>query len=60
MKSSKHKKWKLSTQMDRDIHANPFTEAICEHGIGHHKGVHGCDGCCANWPKDISDKVSKD
>lgn len=27
------------------------TEWICPHGIGHHRGVHGCDGCCANEPK---------
>ncbi len=23
------------------------TEWVCDHGIGHHRGVHGCDGCCA-------------
>lgn len=23
-------------------------EYACPHGIGHSKGVHGCDGCCAN------------
>lgn len=21
-------------------------EFICEHGVGHHNGIHGCDGCC--------------
>jgi hypothetical protein len=26
-------------------------EWICPHGIGHHRGVHGCDGCCANEPE---------
>lgn len=23
-------------------------EYLCEHGIGHEMGVHGCDGCCAD------------
>ena len=23
-------------------------EYICEHGIGHDMGVHGCDGCCSD------------
>lgn len=58
-------KWKLSKQYYRDMHATPFFEAICPHGVGHHKGVHGCDvvdgkGCCANAPKEIWDKVSID
>lgn len=22
-------------------------ELICPHGIGHDRGVHGCDGCCS-------------
>lgn len=22
-------------------------ELLCEHGVGHEKGVHGCDGCCS-------------
>jgi hypothetical protein len=52
-------KWRLSKAF-RDIHDNPFTEAICEHGVGHHKGIHGCDGCCHYWPPEISNKVSKD
>lgn len=34
------------------------TEWICPHGIGHHMGVHGCDGCCANEPK--MEKTTKD
>lgn len=21
-------------------------EDICPHGVGHEKGIHGCDGCC--------------
>ena len=23
-------------------------EYLCEHGIGHDMGVHGCDGCCSD------------
>lgn len=57
---TKPDKWKLERQVGRDMHDYIFNEAICEHRIGHHKGVHGCDGCCANWPKDVSDFVSED
>ena len=35
-------------------------EAICAHGTGHHKGVHGCDGCCKYAPKELWDKVTED
>ncbi len=52
--------WKIYTQHFRDMHPSPFHEAICPHGVGHHKGVHGCDGCCENAPKEIWDKVSED
>lgn len=51
-------KWTLSTPHWRDIHGSDFVEAFCEHGTGHHKGVHGCDGCCADWPEEISQKVT--
>lgn len=60
MKKPTNKKWELQRQVGRDMHNYIFDEAICPHGIGHHKGVHGCDGCCANAPKEIWDKVSKD
>jgi hypothetical protein len=33
-----------------DIHGK-LTEWICPHGVGHHRGIHGCDGCCANESK---------
>jgi hypothetical protein len=36
------------------------TEWVCQHGTGHHKGVHGCDGCCSKAPKDMWDKVPSD
>lgn len=54
------KKWRLLVQNYRDMHTRGFTEAICEHSVGHHKGIHGCDGCCATWPKEISKQVTKD
>lgn len=61
MVSDKNKyKWELSKQYGRDIHKGPFFEAICPHGVGHHKGIHGCDGCCATAPKKIWSKVSED
>lgn len=51
--------WKLTApQYYRDMHAAGFVEAMCPHGIGHHKGVHGCDGCCVAAPKDIWAKVT--
>ncbi len=52
--------WQLYPQFFRDMHASPFYEAICPHGVGHHKGVHGCDGCCKDCPADIWDKVTED
>jgi hypothetical protein len=52
--------WKLSVQNGRDMYAEGFTEAVCPHGIGHHKGVHGCDGCCNQAPEDMWEKVSAD
>jgi hypothetical protein len=51
--------WHLTVQYDRDIHAGRFVEAICFHDVGHHKGVHGCGGCCPA-PKEIWDKVTED
>lgn len=33
-------------------------EWVCDHGIGHHQGVHGCDGCCAKEP--LMEQTSKD
>jgi len=59
-KPMKKEEWKLSEQYGRDMHPGLFKEAICPHGIGHHKGVHGCDGCCKDMPKEILDKVSED
>ena len=55
--------WTLHTR--RTDYATSRTEAICPHGVGHHKGVHGCHGedgksCCESCPKEIWDKVSKD
>lgn len=36
------------------------TEAICPHGIGHHKGIHGCDGCCKDAPAELWSQVTED
>jgi len=54
----KEEDWKLSKPHWRDMHGLSFVEAYCSHGIGHHKGVHGCDGCCDNCPKEIWDKLT--
>lgn len=59
-KITKNEDWKLSIQSKRGMHPGMFVEAICKHGVGHHKGVHGCDGCCAKVPKKIWNAVSKD
>jgi len=40
-------------------------EWICEHNVGHtvfstkDDYIHGCDGCCADLPERIKDKVKK-
>jgi hypothetical protein len=59
MKTTKPEEWKFIKRFSH-IRDNGLIEAICAHGIGHHKGIHGCDGCCANWPKEVSDRVTKD
>lgn len=51
--------WTLDEQFGRDMHPGRFVEAVCAHGLGHHRGVHGCDGCCPA-PEDIWEKVSVD
>ncbi len=60
MKTTKPEEWKLLPQTGRDIHSGIFVEALCAHGVGHHNGTHGCDGCCSDMPKDILKQVSKD
>lgn len=52
--------WALSHQHGRDMHRGEFVEAICPHGVGHHKGVHGCDGCCGDAPAVLWAQVSED
>lgn len=57
--TTKPEEWKLThPQNYRDMHASGFVEAICAHGIGHHNGVHGCDGCCANMPEEIKSQIT--
>lgn len=41
-------------------HRRYVTEVICPHGIGHHKGIHGCDSCCKNAPPELWAKTTKD
>lgn len=53
-------KGRLLVQNYRDMHAPGFTEWICKHGVGHHKGIHGCCSCCLNAPKELWDKVTQD
>ncbi len=33
-------------------------EVLCEHGIGHSKNVHTCDGCCSKI-KDMTAEVER-
>ncbi len=40
--TKKKHKWKRYFRDDKGI-----WEDVCEHGIGHDKGTHGCDGCCS-------------
>ena len=49
--------WKIKKRSS-DIRSNGLIEAICDHGVGHHNGVHGCDGCCNNMPKEIKDQLT--
>lgn len=60
MKQSKPEEWLLDTQYDRDLHSGRFVEAICAHGMGHHNGTHGCDGCCSDMPEEFKEQVTKD
>ena len=60
--------WTLYKQNYRDMHAAGFVEAICPHGVGHHKGVHGCHmsditpgyGCCHDCPPELWEQVTSD
>lgn len=55
-----NKEWILLPQRGRDMHQGLFKEAICPDGVGHHKGVHGCDGCCKDAPNEIWTEVTQD
>ena len=54
------KEWTLTEPHYRDIHGSHFVEARCPHGVGHHRGVHGCDGCCGKAPEGLMEKTTKD
>ncbi len=68
MKKKINKDWKLSKQTGRDIHSGVFIEAICPHGVGHHKGIHGChegdtevgESCCVSCPPELWKMVTED
>lgn len=62
MRKTEPNEWiiKGRPQAPWEIHEPGFREAICAHSIGHHKGIHGCDGCCNDWPEEISNQVSED
>lgn len=60
MRTTKPENWKLSSQLGRDMHSGTFVEATCEHGVGHHRGTHGCDGCCFDMPEDIKNQTTQD
>lgn len=51
--------WTLHSRWS-DIRSNGLIEAICPHGVGHHLGIHGCDGCCKTIPKEFRNQVTKD
>uniref|UniRef100_A0A6M3XRC9 Uncharacterized protein n=1 Tax=viral metagenome TaxID=1070528 RepID=A0A6M3XRC9_9ZZZZ len=54
--ATKKEDWVINERFaDRHV-----AEAICKHGIGHHRGMHGCDGCCENVPKEIWEKTTKE
>jgi hypothetical protein len=57
--TSKPDKWTLQKRWS-DIRSNGLIEVICQHGIGHHNGIHGCDGCCAICPDELWEKVTND
>lgn len=44
-------KGKIKTRFSDMEKSGQRTEWVCPHGIGHHRGVHGCDGCCADEPE---------
>jgi hypothetical protein len=60
MKQTNPEEWSVLSAVGRDIHRGVFVEAVCAHGIGHHLGVHGCDGCCETMPEEIKNKVTKE
>jgi len=50
--------------------ASGIIERVCEHGVGHpidhldgpealprSWGIHGCDGCCKDWPVSYGDDI---
>lgn len=57
-------KWTIRKRFS-DIRSGGLVEAICPHGIGHHRGVHGChmkdgtlESCCSTCPKEIWEQTT--
>lgn len=59
MSKKQENEWTL-TKGFRDMHGSGFVEASCFHGIGHHRGVHGCDGCCSTCPKEVWEQTTNE
>lgn len=51
---------KIQTRFSDMESSGRRTEWICDHGIGHHRGVHGCDGCCAHAPRQEWEQTTED
>lgn len=59
-----------SRRMSEDLvkRGDGRVERLCEHGVGHPiekltenwderwMGVHGCDGCCAQWSEELKER----
>ena len=51
---------KKTTKRILDIRGK-MEEWNCDHGVGHHQGVHGCDGCCSKKEnEEVMKKTSKE
>lgn len=48
MTTNKVHEWTKNKRWDKfDENGKHVIEDVCEHGVGHEWGTHGCDGCCA-------------
>jgi hypothetical protein len=60
---SEEQQWSKHTRFDKkDEHGKNVVEDTCPHGVGHERGIHGCDGCCEGLYEtgaDLQDEVAK-